>query len=94
MQHRNPPSYRLHKPSGQAVVTLNGRDFYLGAFESKESREKYDQLIGEWLSAGRQTPPTGGLSINELLLAYLEFASAYYAPHQRNGNTSNGRSGP
>ena len=24
------PSYRLHKPSGQAVVTLNGRDHYLG----------------------------------------------------------------
>lgn len=24
------PSYQRHKPSGQAVVTLNGRDFYLG----------------------------------------------------------------
>ena len=24
------PSYRLHKPSGQAVVTLDGRDHYLG----------------------------------------------------------------
>jgi hypothetical protein len=24
------PSYREHKPSGQAVVTLNGRDHYLG----------------------------------------------------------------
>jgi integrase len=23
------PSYRLHKPTGQAVVTLNGRDIYL-----------------------------------------------------------------
>ena len=23
------PSYRRHKPSGQAVVTLNGRDIYL-----------------------------------------------------------------
>jgi hypothetical protein len=22
------PSYRLHRPSGQAVVTLNGRDFW------------------------------------------------------------------
>jgi integrase len=80
MQHRNPPSYRLHKPSGQAVVTLNGKDFYLGAFESKESREKYDQLIAEWLASGRQTPTSGGLSVNELLLAYLEFASTYYAP--------------
>jgi hypothetical protein len=24
------PSYRRHTPSGQAVVTLNGRDSYLG----------------------------------------------------------------
>ena len=24
------PTYRVHKASGQAVVTLNGRDIYLG----------------------------------------------------------------
>jgi hypothetical protein len=24
------PSYRRHKPTGQAVVTLNGKDRYLG----------------------------------------------------------------
>jgi hypothetical protein len=27
------PSYRLHKPSGQAVVTI-GKDIYLGRFNS------------------------------------------------------------
>ena len=32
------PSYRLHKPSGQAVVTLNGRDYYLGKHGTAESR--------------------------------------------------------
>ena len=32
------PSYRRHKPSGQAVVTLNGRDFYLGKWNTKASR--------------------------------------------------------
>jgi hypothetical protein len=26
------PSYRHHKPSGQAVVTLEGRDIYLGRY--------------------------------------------------------------
>jgi hypothetical protein len=25
------PSYRLHKPSGRAVVTIAGQDRYLGA---------------------------------------------------------------
>ena len=29
MSHRT-PSYRLHRPTGRAVVTLNGRDLYLG----------------------------------------------------------------
>ncbi len=34
------PSYRRHKPSGQAVVTLNGKDIYLGKWNTlgKQSR--------------------------------------------------------
>ena len=42
------PSYRLHKASGQAVVTLCGRDLYLGPHGSPESRSKYDlKTLGE-----------------------------------------------
>ena len=38
MSSRKPriPSYRHHKPSGQAVVTLNGRDIYLGAWDTPQ----------------------------------------------------------
>ena len=32
------PSCRLHKPSGQAVVTLGGKDFYLGRWQSEASQ--------------------------------------------------------
>ena len=46
------PSYRPHK-SGNARVTLGGRDFYLGPFGSPESRVEYERLVGEWLTAGR-----------------------------------------
>jgi hypothetical protein len=53
------PSYRLHKPSGQAVVTLKGRDFYLGRHGSPESRAEYDRLVGEWLANGRRLPGSG-----------------------------------
>jgi hypothetical protein len=66
--------YRLHSPSGQAVVTLNSRDFCLGLHGMPDSRADYDRLIGEWLAAGRQVPHTCGLSVDELLLAYLRFA--------------------
>jgi hypothetical protein len=28
------PTYRRHKPSGRALVTIDGRDIYLGAYDS------------------------------------------------------------
>ena len=75
---RNPsrqPELRKHKPSGQAVVTLNGKDVYLGKWPSNQKKppaevqDAYDRLIGEWLQTGRQLPsPSSSLSLNELLL--------------------------
>ena len=43
------PSYRFHKPSGLAVVTLNGRDHYLGCYGTVTSKAEYDRLISKWL---------------------------------------------
>jgi integrase len=82
------PSYRLHKPTNQAVVTLDGRDFYLGRFGTPESRGEYDRLIVEWISNGRRLPvPSSGvgsdLTVNELLVDYLAFADSYYVKHGR-----------
>jgi integrase len=74
------PKYRKHKHSGQAVVTLNGRDYYLGKHGTKASRELYDRLTGEWLQGGRQFQPTAGqaISVAELCLRYLRHAETYY----------------
>jgi len=79
------PNYRLHKPSGRAVVTLAGRDHYLGAYGSKESRDLYDRVVGEWLASGRvQTPdaaPTGataGITVVEVIAAFWRHAQTYY----------------
>ena len=44
-RHLRVPSYRHHRPSGQAVVTLDGRDFYLGPWNSHASKDNYDRLI-------------------------------------------------
>jgi integrase len=81
------PAYSRHKASGRAVVRLNGRDHYLGPYGSPESHERYARLIADW----RARPQTGGdrpvplhgppvdrLSINELLLAYAQFARGYF----------------
>lgn len=47
------PAYCLHKPSGQAFVRFGRTPHYLGAFDSDESRQMYDQLIAEFLANGR-----------------------------------------
>lgn len=73
------PSYRLHRPSGQAVVTLSGRDHYLGQFDTPESREEYDRLVAEWIASGRRPLNVAtSLTIAELVLKYLDHAEAYY----------------
>lgn len=82
------PSYRLHKPSGQAVATIGGRDLYLGKHDTPESRAEYDRLIAEWLATGRRSLAVDGaagsdLTINEILLAYLEHADRYYVKNGR-----------
>ena len=51
-----PPAYRLYKRTGQAVVTLNGQDHYLGLHGTALSRKAYDVLVGEWLANGRRMP--------------------------------------
>lgn len=81
------PKYGLHKPTGQARVVLNGRTHYLGKHGTEESHQKYEQLISSWIAGNRQQPCTLGgypdLTVNELLLAYLQFAKGYYVKNGR-----------
>ena len=76
------PIYRKHKVSGQAVVTIDGRDIYLGKHDTPESRERYDRTIAEWLANGRCLPTSAdkgeSLTINELILAYWGYVSTRY----------------
>ena len=50
---RSIPRYCKHKSSGQARVTINGRDDLLGPFGMKTSRAEYDRIIAEYLASGR-----------------------------------------
>ena len=52
------PKYRKHRASGQAIVTIEGRDFYLGPHATKASRTEYDRIVGEWLANNRRLPRT------------------------------------
>lgn len=82
LSERN-PSYRKHRPSGQAVVTVDGHGFYLGPWRSRSSRDEYDRIIGEWLANGRRLPRStsavvNDLDVNELVARFWPHAQAHY----------------
>ncbi len=77
LTHQN-PRYRKHRASGQALVTLDGQDHYLGTYGTKASRADYDRLIAEWLAAGRRLPNDNDLDVNEVCAAFWRFAQGYY----------------
>ena len=68
------PSYRRHKASGNAVVTLNGVDHYLGPWNTPQSKAEYDRVTREWLARGRRVADPSGkpaeLLVKELALGF------------------------
>src|SRR5262245_38829586 len=79
------PSYRLHRQSGQAVVTLidgfgGRRAVLLGRYDSAAGKKKYDQVIAEWTGNGRRLRAAAAddISVNELALAYWNHAKEYH----------------
>lgn len=79
------PRYRLHKPTGQAVVTLRvagkRKDHYLGRYGSPESRQRYADLIGRAPDDPSPLLPRDApdlLTVGELCDRYLVHARRYY----------------
>ncbi len=74
------PSYRKHS-SGQARVTINGKDHLLGPYGSPASKEAYGRLIAEFAASGKcstfgKVPDSRTMA--EVLLAFLRHAKVYY----------------
>ena len=86
---RRTPKYRHYKPKNLGMVVIDGHAHYLGKYDSPESRERYHRLIAEF-HAGRHAPATAhpprtasGLTVNELILAYVRFVDRYYVKDGR-----------
>ncbi len=89
---RKPPSYRLHKASGQAIVTLRGKDFYLGKHGTAASRAAYGRLLAEYsagaipaqiaqpakAAASRPGGESAAFTVSELLAEFWRHAKAKY----------------
>ena len=78
------PSYLLHKATGQARVRINGRDHYLGQYRSPKSRQRYDELIAEWL--GNCDTNRYTITMDDLCILFMEHAKRYYL---KNGEQTN-----
>jgi len=73
------PSYRLHKQSGNAIVTLNGKDIILGPHGTSASKAEYRRRIAEWMAAGRQIVASDpSMTVTELVDQYRQHCDAYY----------------
>jgi integrase len=71
------PKYALHKPSGQARVTVGGERIYLGAFNSHVSLQRYREIVARWQTRqpARSIPD---ISIGELAILYNEHVKSHY----------------
>ena len=81
------PKLTHHKASGQGVVRIDGKDVYCGPYGTPECKARYLRALADWEAADRRTPTepasnppvdAGDLTVNELTVAYLEYADSYY----------------
>jgi integrase len=81
------PSYRRHKQSGQAIVTLTDavtgrrRDVLLGKYGTKASKDEYKRVVLDWEANERRLPattPAADLTITELIDRYWRHVEGYY----------------
>src|SRR5262245_13522074 len=79
----SPPSDRLHKQTGQAIVSLplgNGayRDVLLGTYGTPESRAEYARVIAEWEVSGRRSSQPAADSAD---LSVAEVAQRFWSEY-------------
>lgn len=54
---RRPPKYRLHRSTGQAVVSVHGRVIQLGPYGSPRSHERYQLEVERWRALRHRQRP-------------------------------------
>ena len=90
------PALRRHKPSRQGVVTLNGRDFYLGQWPDgvrkppRDVQIAYDALVAEWLANGRRPTQDAAqpITVAELILQFWQRHATVHYRHPDGSETS------
>ena len=85
------PKYRLHKTSGKAVVSINGKDFYLGKHGTTASHQRYKELIADkWYPPGSDPNPaisklSDEVSVTKLAIEYAKYVKRKHAITRMSG---------
>jgi len=77
----HPPKYNRQKSKhghDRAYVRIDGQRIYLGEYGSSESRQRYAKLIGSVDNVNTSPGPVGPVTVNEVIVAYLEHTEVYY----------------
>ncbi len=77
------PKYSHQKPSGQARVRVDGKDVYLGKYNTQEAHKRYADVLGEWSRSNSH--PVQDVKIRQLTQLYLEHCKVYY---RKNGEVT------
>lgn len=73
------PALCRHKGTGQAVVTIDGHQHYLGKHGTPESKTAYERVILEWKALGTtpaSRPAPRGLTVRAMFAAYWRHLEA------------------
>ena len=77
MAKRRVPKYSLHKSTGQARVCIDGKDHYLGQYDSAEAKQRYRDLIDRWLLRNSDQRHST-MTVGQLTLLYDGHVRGYY----------------
>src|SRR5690349_4886099 len=82
------PKYRHFKPRNLGLVVINGKQIYLGEYDSPDSWAEYRRLIQEHLANPVPPPPaedaSAGCTISELIAAFWQqHVVTYYVKNGR-----------
>lgn len=88
------PSYRYHV-SGQAVVTLDGKNYYLGPHDSPESKARYYALLNQYHAGGLRMPEhvethPAVITVRVVTAEYRQYAKQRYASNPQEISRING----
>lgn len=79
-RRRRIPKYCHHKARNLARVTIDGKDHYLGTYNSPESKELYRQLLAEWFDRqqAEQQQVDVDIRLCQLMAQFIKFCQTYY----------------